>query len=402
MRPAGARRRAEVSERVHVLELRSVRGTGGGPEKTILLGAALTDPSRFHVTVAYIRDERDAVFGIDAWAQRLDIDYVEVRERHSFDPAIWQRLRTLIRQRRIDIVHAHDYKTNALALLLARYEGIIPLATEHGWTGHSWRERGLYYPADKWLARFFPQVLAVSSNIRQELVRRGAPPERVTTILNGIDPRPYRRSAARRAAIRAAMGLAETDVVLGSVGRLEPQKRFDLLIQAVAGLRAELPGLRLLIAGDGSERARLESLSRRAGLDDRCTCLGHRTDVADLHHALDVYVQSSDYEGTPNTVLEAMAMETPVVATDAGGTRELAAHDVHALIVPPGDVPALQAAIRRAIAEPDATAARTRAARQRIETDLSFQTRTRRLEDVYAVLHASRGPKKPAVSEQAA
>jgi glycosyltransferase involved in cell wall biosynthesis len=115
-----------------------------------------------------------------------------------------------------------------------------------------------------------------------------------------------------------------------------------------------------------------------------------------------VYVQSSDYEGTPNTVLEAMAMETPVVATDAGGTRELAAHDVHALIVPPGNVPALQAAIRRVIAQPDATAARARAARQRIETDLSFQTRTRRLEDVYAILHASRGQRKPAVSVQAA
>lgn len=391
-----------MTDRIHVLELRSVRGTGGGPEKTILLGAALADPSKLRVTVAYIRDDRDTVFGIDAWAQRLDIDYVEVRERHSFDLGIWQSLRTLVRDRRIDIVHAHDYKTNAMALLLARYEGIIPVATEHGWTGHSWRERAVYYPADKRLARFFPQVLAVSSDIRQELVRHGARPESVTTILNGIDPGSYRRDTSRRTAIRASLGLADTDIVIGSVGRLERQKRFDLLIEAVAGLRTELPHLRLLIVGDGSERARLESRSLSLGLGERCTCLGHRTDVADVHHALDLYVQSSDYEGTPNTVLEAMAMETPIVATDAGGTRELAAHGVHALIVPPGDVPALQAAIRGAIASPDDTAARARAARQRVETDLSFQARTRRLEEIYAILRASRGPRKPALSARAA
>src|SRR6516225_2069169 len=89
---------------IRTLVLRSVSGTGGGPEKTILLGAARTDPNRFAVTVCYLRDARDTAFSVDAKAAALPIDYVEVVERHSFHPSIWFELRRLVQQRRIDII----------------------------------------------------------------------------------------------------------------------------------------------------------------------------------------------------------------------------------------------------------------------------------------------------------
>src|SRR5688572_22815871 len=114
---------------VNVLELRSVRGTGGGPEKTILLGAARTDRARFNVTVCYLRDARDPVFGIGERAAGLNVDYVEIREQHSFDTGIWRPLTQLVRDRQIQIVHAHEYKTDLLALLLARRHPVTPLAT---------------------------------------------------------------------------------------------------------------------------------------------------------------------------------------------------------------------------------------------------------------------------------
>src|SRR5262249_15139646 len=117
-----------------VLEIRSVWGTGGGPEKTILHGAALTNPSKYAVTVCYVRDTRDTVFGVEARAASLPIDYVELRERHSFDRTIVTRLRQLVRHRGIDIVHAHDYKTDVLAALLMRSNGVTAMSTAHGWT----------------------------------------------------------------------------------------------------------------------------------------------------------------------------------------------------------------------------------------------------------------------------
>ncbi|MGE3473436.1 MAG: glycosyltransferase, partial [Vicinamibacterales bacterium] len=277
--------RAAPGDRIRVLELRSVRGTGGGPEKTILLGTALTDRTRFDVTVCYIRDARDGVFAIDEWSRSLGIPYIEIHERHSLDPAVVPALRRVIRERRIDIVHAHEYKTDFLALLAARLEGIVPLSTAHGWTGHSRRELAFYYPADRWLLARYPRVIAVSEQIRRVLIDAGARPERVTTVLNSIDPGAFRRDAALEPLVRAELGLPSGAVVLGAVGRAEPQKRFDLLVEVFARLAQARPTLHLVIAGEGS---RLADLRRQvAALGEggtRVHLLGHRTDIPRVHH----------------------------------------------------------------------------------------------------------------------
>ena len=104
--------------------------------------------------------------------------------------------------------------------------------------------------------------------------------------------------------------------------------------------------------------------------------------------AFDVFVQSSDYEGTPNAVLEAMAVETPVVATTAGGTAELLTNEVHGLLVPCGNPGALHNAIERTIADTAGTTRRVAAARQRVEHELSFEQRMKRLEAVYEQMYA--------------
>lgn len=386
-----------ADRRIRVLELRSVRGTGGGPEKTILLGAALADPSRFHTVVCYLRDIRDEIFGIGSRAEDMGLDYVEVRERHSFDFRAWRRLRRLVVDQDVDIIHSHEYKTDAIALWIARRTGATPLATAHGWTGQSARERWIYYPIDKRLLARFPHVIAVSSDIKGELVRHGARPERVGVLLNGIDPQAFRRQADRRDRVRADLGFAPEHVVIGSVGRLERQKRFDLLIEAVAPMLSTRPELRLVIVGDGSLREPLQAQAAKLKLADQIVLLGHRSDIADLHHAFDMFVQASEYEGTPNAVLEAMAMETPTVATDVGGTRELAQHSVHAVIVPPRDVATLRWGIQTVLEQPAAAAHRAGAARKRVESDLSFEARTRRLEAIYEELVGSRAETRPAV-----
>jgi glycosyltransferase involved in cell wall biosynthesis len=260
------------------------------------------------------------------------------------------------------------------------------LSTVHGWTGHTARERRFYYPFDKWILSFFPKLIAVSTDIRDELVRCGADTGRISTVLNGIDPDAFHRDRSRVSGIRERLGIKEDSYVIGTVGRLEPQKRFDLLIEAFVTLQTEQPTLKLLIAGDGSLAGALQTQIERLGLTGSCTLLGHRTDVADLHHAFDLFVQSSDYEGTPNAVLEAMALETPIVATSAGGSAEIVRDRIDGLIVRPGDVRGLTAAIREALAGGDATAARVRSARDRVETDLSFATRMRSVEAIYVDL----------------
>jgi glycosyltransferase involved in cell wall biosynthesis len=380
-----------MSTPVRVLELRSVRGTGGGPEKTILLGAARSGRSDVAVTVCYIRDQRDRVFAIDDRARQNAIDYVEIRERHSLDPTIWGPLCRLIDQRRIDVVHAHDYKTDLIAWLLARRTGVVPLSTAHGWTGDSFRERRVYYPLDKRLLATFPRVIAVSSDVKDDLVAHGADPARVKVVLNGIDPAKFRRDPCRVGRCRAELGASRSDIVLAAVGRLAPQKRFDVLLDAVAELRSHWPQLRVFVAGEGDQRPALEARMKALDLGESVRLLGHVDDVSALHHAADLFVQSAEYEGTPNAVLEAMALGVPVVATDAGGTRELLRDRVEGLVVPIRDAAALAKAISEVLEHPGDAMSRTRAARARIESDLSFGMRMRRVEAVYAELARARG-----------
>ena len=381
-----------MTRAIRVLELRSVRGTGGGPEKTILLGAARTNPRRFALTVCYLRDARDDIFNVAQKAADLKVDYVELVERNPFDWTLWFKLRKLVRDRKIDIVHAHDYKTDFLAWLLAVTHGITALSTVHGWTGQSRRERWVYYPIDKRILRWFSQLVAVSNDVRRELVAHGTPPSKVVTILNGIDHTVFRRDPTRSPWIRRVFGLREDDIVVGAVGRLEPQKRFDLLIEAVARLQSRHHSLKLLIVGDGSLRRRLADQIDRMGVGHLCSLLGHRADIIDLHHAFDLFVQSSDYEGTSNALLEAMALETPVVATDVGGTGEIVSHDVHGLIIQAGDVKSLARAIDIAISDPNARACRAASARLHVETDLSFDARMNALEAIYLDLFKHRYP----------
>jgi glycosyltransferase involved in cell wall biosynthesis len=185
-------------------------------------------------------------------------------------------------------------------------------------------------------------------------------------------------------------------VVIGAAGRLEPQKRFDVLINAVAVVRANRPNLKLIIAGDGSLREALAAQAGRLGLGDACRLLGHRTDIVDLHHAFDLFVQSSDYEGTPNAVLEAMALETPLVATDVGGTAEVVRKDIDGLVIPPGNLNALTDAIELVLADRDAAAGRVAAARRRVETALSFEARMTAVEAIYTELFQRRGHRNAA------
>src|SRR5262249_14604080 len=242
------------------------------------------------------------------------------------------------------------------------------------------------------------RLIAVSSEIRSELVAAGARPERVSVVLNGIDHRTFKRDSARAAAARARWGFSLSDVVVGAVGRTEPQKRFDLLIEAVAALVPRRPALRLLIAGDGSRREQLEALARTHLPRHVYQLIGNTTDVGQVHHALDVFVQSSDYEGTPNAVLEAMAFETPIVATDVGGTAELVVHGVHGLIVPPGDRSQLVAAIEKVLDERALAGTRVAAARTRVEHELSFDARMRSVEAVYSDLATQLKPARAAAA----
>jgi glycosyltransferase involved in cell wall biosynthesis len=388
---------------IRVLELRSVTGQGGGPEKTLLNGAAQADPARLAVTLCFLRRPNVEPLWVASRAEALGVDYVEVVDRHPLEPRTWPLLRRLVRERGVHIVHSHDYKADLYAWLLARFEPVAPIATAHGWTGSTWRERVLYYPVDRLLLARFPKVIAVSREIREQLSRRAeADAGRVEVLLNGIGAPAAAELPESRERVRRDWGFADGVRVIGAVGRLEREKRLDLLLEAFASVRRRHDDVRLVIVGDGDLAVPLRRQVEKAGLAADCRFLGYRHDADRLQSGFDVYVQASSYEGSANAVLEAMLGGAPVVATAVGGTGELIVDGVHGLLVPPGDAAALAAAIEAVLVDQPGAAVRAQAARARALGDLSFARRQDRLFEIYRELLPAAGRAADGVSASGA
>jgi glycosyltransferase involved in cell wall biosynthesis len=167
------------------------------------------------------------------------------------------------------------------------------------------------------------------------------------------------------------------------VAVLRPQKALHVLIEAAAELVGEHPALRVLVAGEGSERERLEAEIRERGLEGNVTLLGLRRDVPDLLAALDVAVVSSDFEGTPLAVLEYMDAGLPVVATRVGGLPDVIEHGRHGLLVEPGDASALAGALATLLRNPERARELGALGRERRRAEFSIDQTVRTLERMY-------------------
>lgn len=369
--------------RCRVLDIRSIDGSGGGADKILLRTAMVGGKYGLDSTIAAIYGAADDSFDLLERGRAAGVSVVPIPQRFPFDPTVYRKLKHLVKNDDFDLVHSHDYKSSFYALRLKREFGIPAIYTAHGWTGNLLRERYLYYPMEKYLLRHFDVAIGVSSELHRELLRCRLPASRVFTLLNGIDHLAYIPDNHVRREVRSELDILDEHIVIGSVGRVEKQKRFDLLLHAFTSLLAKLPNLRLLIAGTGSLLDEIRKQAEELGVADSCCILGHVTDMRRLYQSFDLFAQSSEYEGTPTVLVEAMAMGIPIVATDVGGTSELLVDRKEALLVPPHDVPALAGSIEQAITETESAQARAISARSKVENELSIHSRTRKLVDIY-------------------
>jgi glycosyltransferase involved in cell wall biosynthesis len=271
-----------------------------------------------------------------AWAgevSALGVPVIALSRAPGFQPALAVRLARHMRDRSIDVVHCHHYSPYVYGLLASMLNPHVQLVfTEHGKLSDAGpsRKRRLVNPM---LSRWPGRLYAVSADLRQHMIREGFPASRVNVLYNGIDAGEPPSSLLRRSA-RAALGLPDDAFVIGTAGRLDPVKNLAVLVHAVAALKARYPHARAVIVGDGPERAMLEAKVLELGIAGSVTFTGYRTDVRSLMAGFDVYLNTSVYEGVSLTILEAMAMALPVVATPVGGNPEVVIDHVTGLLVP--------------------------------------------------------------------
>jgi len=363
-----------------VLHLRTITGHGGGPEKTLLHSPRFIGTG-YSLELAYIRPENDPLYDMPARAGQLGVVLIDIPERGKFDLRTLRKLSSHVKHSSPDIIHAHDYKTNMLAVLLSRWHGVPAMTTVHGYVTHS-KKLNLYYRLDRWALRRMEYVVAVSHDLLEALPQWGVPQNLCLLVENAIDTVQFARRRSTREA-KQQLGIAPNRLVIGTVGRLSAEKGFDRLVAATDRLLQQGFDLELIILGDGDERDHLESLIAKLDRADRIRLVGYQSDLLDYYHAMDVLAISSLREGLPNVLLEALATEVPVVATRVGGVPQVIQDGQHGLLVEPNDVDQLTSSLSKLLGDCELRQRLAAAGRQLVEQRFSFAVRMQRIRAIY-------------------
>lgn len=342
----------------------------GGGQTALLNLVRATNRERFEPEVASMHGR--GVFFADFAALEVPV--------HSLSPRKWlpfyiPALAALILRRRPQIVHCHLFGANWIAKPLAALLG-VPVRINHDQCNDALRYE---QPLARWLDtvtnRLSSHVCAVSASTRdflveQEKIEGG----RVSLIYNGVDLSRFEPPAHKPPRQRA--------VILG-VGRLHPQKNFALFLEVAAELIRRGHNVEFWLAGTGPEEVMLRAKAAELGLGERIQFLGHVSDTRNLYASADVLLMTSRFEGTPLTILEAMAMQLPIVAPQLDGIGEILCDGEEALLVEPPERDRYASAIETILQSPETAARLAAAAQIKVRDRYSAEAMASQVEAIY-------------------
>jgi glycosyltransferase involved in cell wall biosynthesis len=365
-----------------VLDARVVTGAGGGPDKTILNSPRFLEPLGYRMLCAYMHPPEDPGFEVlRARAEQCRAPLISIPDRGAWDWRVITEALAVCKRERVTVWHGHDYKTNALGLLLKRFWPMRLVTTVHGWVQHT-RRTPLYYRIDQLCLPRYERVICVSDDLLEACLGAGVPAKNCVLLENGIDVAEYARRRTIAEA-KTALGLPPEGLVIGAVGRLSEEKGFDVLIRSTHALVARGLDVRLVLVGEGGERANLERLTGELHLGERVRFAGWQADVRPYFEATDVFALSSRREGLPNVLLEAMALEVPVVSTRVNGVPRLIQDGRNGFLVRADHLDGLTTALAGLLTNAALRKVFRTAGRRTVETRYSFATRMQRLKRLY-------------------
>lgn len=351
----------------------------GGPER-LILGLTLALPPSCRGPLFLFAERGQS----QRFADRL--------RGHSLEPvtltgdtpnfrAMVAELAGRIRELEVGVLCCHGYKADFVGLLAARKAGIPVIAMSHGWTAETWKVRA-YEALDRFALRRMDRVVCVSEGQASKVRRAGVRAERVAVVRNAVQAERFDRTDPADRRVLDAMFPGVPERIVGSAGRLNPEKGFGVLVEAAAIVARSDPGVGFIHFGDGPLREPIRNRVIELGLEGRFILAGFRDDLDRFLPHLDLFVLPSFTEGLPTVVLESYAAGVPVVATAVGGTPETIADGVDGLLVPPGDPAALAGSIAILVSDEGRRLAMGRLGRQRIRAEFTFDLQARRFLDL--------------------
>lgn len=283
-----------------------------------------------------------------------------------------------IQDNNIKLVHCHLAWAGIAGRIAAKVAGVPVIYTEHN-------NFSSYHVLTKLMSRLTLPLndltIAVSADAEQAS-KQVVAHEKLQLVLNGVDTASFQRGV-RAVELRQRLGIPEDHVVVATVAVFRKQKRLDVFVRVAAGIAARHEKVSFVLIGDGPERAEVEELAKQAGLQGRIHFEGLQHNVMPYFDMTNIYLMTSDYEGLPIALLEAMSMSCAPVATNVGGIPEVVEDGVSGLLSPAGDVAALQQQVEALIHNKERRLEIASNARKRIEQHFSMKKMVRELEAIY-------------------
>jgi glycosyltransferase involved in cell wall biosynthesis len=369
---------------INVLDLRDTHEIGG-PGKTILETFRAIDTNRFrlHLGVFGSSNARNES-PFFAAAKAMDVPIHEIDASGPYDLGQILRLRKLVHEQRIDIVHPHETSSDVITYAMSKITRVPIVTTAHGWIANSAKQRAMV-ALDKRVMRGFDSVIAVSRRIEQDLLDAGVPKKQVCLLHNAIVVENYRRQDGG-GILESFVGKRLSHPVLVSIGRLSPEKGHADLVDALRIVAARGRRIEAVIAGDGPSRKDLIERIAAAGLQASIHLPGYVNAPARLLQDADLMVLPSHTEGLPNAALEALVMNVPVLATKVGGTPEVVIDGETGRLVASRQPEALAGGIIEFLDHRAKWQEWADRGRKMVEEQFDFKARTRRLEHLYESL----------------
>jgi glycosyltransferase involved in cell wall biosynthesis len=312
------------------------------------------------------------------------------------------KLYRLMRHERPHVVHTHTAKAGFVGRIAARLAGVpVVLHTFHGHVFHGYfspAKTRLFLLMEQLGARLSTRIITISPSLREEIAQYGVTGRgRIVVIPLGFELEAFASQPRGTGDFRRSLGLPNDAKLVGAVGRLVPIKNIPLLLEAAAIARRHDQQIHVVLIGDGELRQELQAEVEALGLTEAVVFAGWRRDLASVYADLDAVVISSHNEGTPASLIEAMATGCPVIATRVGGVPDLISNGRTGRLVPPGDRDALAAALLALFQEREQTDRMAKLARERM---LERHQATRLVGDIdwlYRELLAVADQPRPAV-----
>lgn len=294
---------------------------------------------------------------------------------------IFQKLAVIkkyIRQNNIELVHCHLPWAGIAGRIAARWAGVPVVYTEHN-------NFSKYHPITKLFSKLTlplsDVVIPVSADADMAL-KKIMSPKKLRLVLNGVDTDKFNRSETE-GDVRKELGIQPTDKVIVAAAVFRKQKRLDLWLQVAKNVLEKNPQSKFIVIGDGPEKQQLMSLASELNLNDKIIFTGLKENVRPYFGIGDVYLMTSDFEGLPVALLEAMSMGCAPVATNVGGIPEVIENNVSGFLCDAGDVDSISKCVNGLLKDEVLLESVKESARKRIEEQFSMKNMVRKLENIY-------------------